>query len=190
MTDPTDPDEILKGPAALSAEGRLEQRMAKMEPAGAPSAPERPDEPLELADRPPPAIQQRVERYRADLRARSSRPWALKLVIAILVLGVGGLAALLHFKPKLEWPTVEGVRHATLLDQLGAGGEHQPIIISSTPTGATIVIGGKTVGETPWAGENTWTGETTLVLQLSGYRPWEGKLKGGQPQTLDIRLKR
>ena len=190
MTDPTDPDEILKGPAALSAEGNLEQRMAKVEPAGAPPDPERPSEPIELAERAPPAIQERVDRYRAELRARSSRPWALKLVIASLVLGVGGLAALLHFKPKLELPTVEGVRDATLLDELGAGGEHQPIIISSTPTGATIVIGGKTVGETPWAGENTWTGETSLILQFPGYRPWQGKLKGGQPQTLDIRLKR
>jgi hypothetical protein len=164
--------------------------MAKMEPAGAIPAPEGPAETLELAERPPPAIQQRVERYREDLRARSSRPWALKLVIAILVLGVAGLAALLHFKPKLELPTVQGVRGATLLDELSAGGERPPIIISSTPTGATIVIGGKAVGETPWAGENIWTGETSLILQLPGYRPWEGKLKGGQPQTLDIRLKR
>lgn len=183
MSDPTRPDE-----------DSLEQRMSKVEPAGAsPPRPGPPEEKLELADRSPRAVQQRVAIYQEQLRARSAHPWARTLVIFALVLGVAGLAALLYFKPKFHLPTSDGVREATLLDQLGSGsgeGERQPILISSTPEGATIIIGGKTMGETPWAGENLWKGETSLVLQLPGYARWEGKLKGGQPQTLDIRLKR
>lgn len=180
MTDP-DPNDL---PA--DAQGKLEQRLAMMEPA---SPPELAGEKIELAERSPRAVRARAENDRAQLRARSSRPWALKLVIFALLLGVAGLAALLHFKPKLQLPSSDGVREATLLDALGSG-ERPPLLISSTPAGATILIGGKAIGETPWAGENLWRGETALVLQLPGYRPWEGKLKGGQPQTLDIRLRK
>ena len=185
VTDPKDSDEIHQGPAALNADGRLEQRLDRVEPPRPPA-----EEKLELADRGPRVIQERVENYRAELRARSSKGWAIKLVIGVLVVGVIGLAGLLYFKPRLDLPSLDGVREATLLDELTAGGEAQPIIISSTPTGATIYIAGKAVGETPWAGENRWHGETPLVLKLPGYRAWQGKLKGGAPQTLDIKLEK
>lgn len=176
VTDPTDPDEILKGPAALSAEGRLESRLERVEPAH-PPPPE--EEKIELAERPPRVIEERIENFRAERAARAQRPWALKLVIAIGVLGVAGFGALIAFQPRLE-----------LLDTLAAGGERPTLLITSTPDGATIVIGGKTIGQTPWAGENLWAQDTPLVLQLAGYKRWEGKVKGGQPQTLDIRLRR
>lgn len=189
MTDPKDQDDILKGPAALDANGRLEQRLDRVEQAGVP-APAAPEGNLELTARAPKAIEQRVETYRAELRARNARPWALKLVIGALVAGLAGLGALLYFKPKLDLQTLDGVREATILDELAAGGEREPIIISSTPSGATILIGGKAVGETPWAGENLWRGETPVVLKLAGYQPWQGKLQGGKPVTLDIRLKK
>lgn len=185
VTDPKEPDEILQNPASLGADGRLEQRMARVEPVGAPA-----EERIELQERAPKAIEARVEQYRDELRARSARPWAARLVIGTLLLGVIALGAFLHFKPKLELGSFDGVREASLFDQVTAGGEAPPIIISSTPTGATITIGGKTVGETPWAGENRWVGETPLTLKLPGYKAWEGKLKGGSPQTLDINLKK
>ena len=186
-----DPDEIFKGPATLGSDGRLEQRLERLEAAGGSQAPRpAPDEKLELAPSAPRSIEARVENYRAELQARSRRPWAMKLVIAALMLGVIGLGALLSFKPKLDLATLDGAREATMLDELTAGGEQPPLIVSSTPTGATILIGGKAVGETPWAGENKWRGETPIVLTLGGYQPWKGKLKGGQPLTLDIRLKK
>ena len=192
VTDKDPDDEIFKGPATLGSDGRLKQRLERVEAAGAgPDAPRLgSEEKIELAPRAPRAIEARVETYRAELRARSPRSWAIKLVIAALVLGVAALGALLHFKPKLDLQSLDGAREATLLDELAAGGESPPIIVSSTPTGATILIGGKSVGETPWAGENQWRGETLIVLKLKGYQPWEGKLKGGQPLTLDIRLKK
>ena len=159
-----------------------------MEPAGKAAPP--PEEKLELAPRVPKAMQDRVDAYRADLAARNSRPWAMKLVIGALVLGLGGMGALLYFKPKLDLQALEGVREANLLDELSAGGQREPIIVSSTPTGASIFIAGKAIGETPWAGENLWRQDTTIVIKLPGYQPWEGKLKGGQPQTFDVRLKK
>ncbi len=141
-------------------------------------------------ERAPKLVEARVEKFREEAAARSARPWAAMLVIGALLLGVISLGAFLTFKPKLELPPFDGVRESTLLDGLTGAGEAAPIIISSTPTGATIIIGGKTVGETPWAGENRWTGETQVTLKLPGYKAWEGKLKGGTPQTLDINLKK
>ena len=82
------------------------------------------------------------------------------------------------------------MHESSLLDELIAEGEAQPIIVSSTPTGATVFIGGKAMGQTPWAGENRWQGQTPLKLQFPGYKTWQGTLKGGQPQTFDITLKK
>jgi hypothetical protein len=185
VSDPKEPgpDEIHHA-GSLRTDGKLEARFAAVEP------PKPVEEKIELAPRGPKVIQERVDRYRDELRARSRRPWALKLFLFVIVLGVSGLAALLYFKPRLDLPALEGVREATLLDELTAGGEAAPIIISSTPTGATILIGGKVMGQTPWAGENRWRGETLVVVKLPGYRAWNGKLKGGAPTTLDIKLEK
>ena len=186
MTDDTEPDQIPTRPTALDSEGRVVR--ATPEPASPAAKP--PEEKLELAPRVPRAMQERVDSYRADLAARNTRPWAMKLVIGALVLGLGGLGALLFFKPKLDLQALEGVREANLLDELSAGGQREPIIVSSTPTGATIFIAGKAIGQTPWAGENLWRNDTTIVIKLAGYQPFEGTLKGAQPQTFDVRLKK
>ena len=185
VTDEKDGDEILQGPAALDASGRLEQRLRNVEPAGGPPRPQ--EEKLELAEVAPPVIEPRIERFRDEPRNRS-RSWAAKVVIGALVLGVVGLAALLHFKPKLDVPIPDGVRESGLLEQLG--NDRPPVIITSVPSGATILIGGKNVGQTPWAGENLWVGDTPLILRLAGFQRWEGQIKGGDPVTLDIRLKK
>ncbi len=189
MTDPKDSDEIFKGPA-LGADGRLEERLSRLEPPRGPEAFAPVEEKLELDVKSRRAIEARVETFREEAGARSRRPWALKLFLAVMLLGVAGFGALLYFKPKLDVPILDGVRQSSLLDELTAPGEPQPIIVSSTPTGATIFIGGKNLGQTPWAGENRWSGETPLRLELAGYRTWEGTMKGGKPQTFDITLKK
>jgi len=184
VTDEKDGDQILQGPAALSADGRLEQRFGHVEPQGGPP---REEEKLELAEVAPPVIEPRIERFR-DAPPNRTRSWAIKLVIGALLTGIAALGALIVFKPNLHVPLPDGVRESGLLDQLGT--DRPPLLISSEPTGATILIGGKKVGETPWAGENLWAGDTAVVLQLTGFRRWEGQIKGGQPATLDIRLKK
>lgn len=186
MSDPNERDELSRGPS-LSPDGRLEGRIERVEPP--PALTSLAEAPLELETRAPKAIEARVERYREDLRARNAKGGALKLVVGLVALALIGLAALLRFQPDLRRELPDGVRESTLLEGLLRAPDAPPVIISSTPPGADIHIGGKIVGQTPWAGENRWTGETKVVLQLAGYRKWEGKLNGGKAETLDVRLK-
>lgn len=204
VSDPADDDELRNGPS-LSADGEflrgpasaakgLEQRLEKMEPAAAPSAAAPPSEELELAERPRPVVEERIENFRPEdpgpFRARSK---ALTLSLVCLLVGAGGLTALLALKPKLNFnwgQPRDGVHESTLLERLAAVGEGHPLIINSTPPGADIIIDGQPIGQTPWAGDNRWDSEAPVVLRLPGYKPWMGKVKGGQPQALDIELKR
>lgn len=190
VTDPKSDDDapdLLRGPA-LGADGRME-RFDRVVEAAAPRPP--PDEPIELAPVAPPAVQQRVERYRDELetRAQRSRSSAAKFALALVVLAIAGAVALLVLKPKLELPSADGVREPTLIDQLNVG-ERSPMIISSVPTGAKVIIAGETVGETPWAGDNRWRGKTKLRIFAPGYKPWDGEFDGDRPVTLDVTLKR
>lgn len=184
VTDQKEGDEIFQGPAALDADGRLEQRFGAVESAGGPPGQE---EKLELAEVAPKVIEPLIENFRDD-PPRPSRSWAARVVVGALFLGVVALGALLVFQPKLDVPIFDGVRESGLLGQLSA--DQPPIVISSEPPGATIALGGKVVGQTPWAGDNLWTGDTPVALQLPGFKRWEGQFKGGQPVTLDIRLKK
>ena len=182
MTDPKDDDELQKGPV-LGADGTLEQRIARVEQPLPPA-----EERFELTERGPRVVKEHIETFR-DEAPPAPRRGALKVVIALVAVGATALVALMVFKPRLETPPEMGVQASSLLNE-ALSGDAAPLIISSTPTGATVFIDGKERGQTPWAGDNRWVGETALVLQLPGYRPWEGKLKGGEPQTLDIKLKK
>ncbi len=184
MIDPKDDDELQKGPV-LGADGTLEQRLARVEQPLPPAA-----ETLELADRAPKVVEERIECFRDEPPAPAPRRWPLKLVVALVALGAIALAALTVFKPNLETPPAMGVQVTSMLNEAISGQAAPPIIISSTPTGATVFIDGQKRGQTPWAGDNRWVGETSVALKLAGYRPWEGKLRGGEPQTLDIQLKK
>jgi hypothetical protein len=192
VADPKSDDdgpELLSGPS-MGADGRLERFQRMEAPVPIVSSP-RPDEPIELADVGPKKPEERIENFR-DLprtRAERSRSGALKVVIALLVLAVVAGVALVVIKPRLDLPTPDGVRDPTLLDQLNVG-ERSPIIISSVPTGAKVIIAGETVGETPWAADNRWVGRVKVRLQAPGYKPWDGEFDGDRPVTLDVKLKR
>lgn len=179
MSEPND-DDLFKGPT-LDADGKLENRFAKVE-SPAPAT----DEPLELAERAPKVVEERVEQFREVPRQR--RSGALMVVVGALVLGLAALAGFMVFKPSL--PVPDGVHEVPLLRELLGPRELPPLIISSEPSGATISVDGTVLGQTPWAGENRWVGEPKVVLQLNGFRAWEGKLTGGKAQTLDVRLKK
>lgn len=188
-SDDDSPD-LLRGPA-LASDGRVE-RFDRVEPAVPTASSPTPDAPLELAPIPPPPVQQRVDRYRAELstRADRKRSAALKFVITLVVLAIVGAVGLVIIKPRLELPAIDGVRDPTFVEQLNVG-ERAPMIISSVPTGAKVIIDGETVGETPWAGDNRWTASKVKIrLQVAGYKPWDGEFDGDRPVTLDIKLKR
>ncbi len=182
MTDPNDEDDYLKGPA-LTPEGRLEKRLESMESRGPlPQAPEK----FELVERKPVVTEPVTSSFR-DEPAPSPRSDAhvLKWLLAISVLTFIAGAAFLILRPR----GTDAVRETSALDQL-LSREKPTLLINSTPTGATIIIGGNVVGETPWAGENQWEGQTSLILLKSGYKPWDGRLEGSQQLTFDIRLKK
>lgn len=183
VSDPRD-DELFKGPT-LDAEGRLENRFAKVEaPAPAPEAP------LELAERAPKVVEPRIETFRDDPVPQRRRSGALKFVIATLVLALVAGVAFVVLQPKLDLSIPEGVREVGFVQEALRPPDAAPLVIMSDPPGATITIGDTVVGQTPWAGENRWVGETKLVLQLKGFRVWEGKLTEGKPLTVDAKLKR
>lgn len=77
-----------------------------------------------------------------------------------------------------------------VLEQLPRLGETLPVVVTSEPDGATIRVGGEVIGVTPWAGDNVWSGEQPVVLELRGYRPWQGSLQGGREVRLSARLTR
>ncbi len=194
QNDQKDGDELFGGPS-LDANGRLEGRLNNVElnNVALPPAPAQEERP-ELEARHVAPVEERIENFRPNvpLPADQKRSGAMKFVLGAMLLGVLALGGFLYFKPHLELPrnVSDGVHPSGFLDELTAGTDAPPIIISSTPTGATITIGTKEVGQTPWAGENRWVGQTAVTIKLRGYKTWEGKLEGGEPQTLDITLKR
>jgi hypothetical protein len=189
MPESDPPDPWQQGPT-LNADGRLEGRVARIEPEGAGPLPRPAEEPvLELAERAPKRPEPEHLGYRPpipDVR----RQRAVRLVLAAAIAGVVVLAAgLLVSRPAPRGrPSVDTVHESSVIDQLLGGGPKAPAIITSEPAGATVTIGGQKVGVTPWAGDNVWTGDTPIVIESPGYRPWKGTLRGGEEVHLNARL--
>lgn len=176
VTEPTDPDGLYDGPT-LNADGQLEKRISAVEPPTPEPVPE-----LQLREAPPPPLEPPPE---PAPRAPTSP--ALKIVVALFVVGTGIFGAVLYFKPHI--PVPDGVREGTLLDAIGPAANGH-VIISSQPAGAAIFIDGENVGVTPWATDNRWSGEVKVKLVARGYKAWESTFVGGTNQTLDVQLKR
>lgn len=62
------------------------------------------------------------------------------------------------------------------------------LFIDSTPSGATVVVGGAAVGETPWAGDNAAGGVTTIVLKRAGYADHTLRIDGGTDWSGTVKL--
>jgi hypothetical protein len=192
MSEPDDVPEFLKGGGpVITADGRVEgkvsERIERIEQVTEEPSDARADAPLELQPRAPKPSEPTPTAYRdpvVDLRRRR----ALRVVIAALVVGCGLIAAALFAPKPARQAQVETVRDSTLLDQLAGGGGRAPVVISSEPPGATVRIGGAAVGVTPWAGDNTWEGQVQVVLDLPGYQPWKGSIRGGEEAHLNARL--
>jgi len=108
------------------------------------------------------------------------RPFPLGLLLlAILLLG-GGAAFLLG--PAALRAQVSKVTRR----------EQAVLIVTSEPPGAQVRIGGQLVGQTPLSQENLYAPGAELQVQvtLRGYRPWTGKLRGGESVTLEASLRR
>ena len=53
-------------------------------------------------------------------------------------------------------------------------------MVNSTPDGATVLVDGKAIGKTPYAGDNLWKGKIRLELRLEGYEPFRDTFEGGR----------
>ncbi len=186
MTDP-DPDDRfpLSGPA-LDIDGRLVNRLERVEPTPTFGAT---DEPIELAERQPKPAEAPVTEFREAYVPRARR-FGVRLALVAVVLAAGLFAAAVVLRPDLaKFDQLATVKSNSLVDSVLTGGPHATLTVTSTPPGATVTIGGQQVGVTPWAGDNVW-GSAEVVVELPGYKRWSRTLVAGEDATLSATLKR
>jgi hypothetical protein len=145
---------------------------------------------LELVERPPKPVEPRVEVFRPEPPAPRRR---LGITIALAALALAailfGLAVTVP-RQYLSRVGLEGLLpDGWTLGELTRTAGGVPLIIESIPTGATITVGDKTIGVTPWAGDNVWPDGAAVTLSLPGYAPWTGVVHAGAEQRLSARLK-
>lgn len=178
---PRDDEPFVHDGPALSHDGTVEGRPS---PAPAPSAPPpAASAPLELAEVQRAAPEGFVDApvYRAispPARGGRAAPW---VVLAGVLLVAGGFAALRLYAQPAD--------AAGAVDDLLAR-PHGTLLIDSQPPGATIRIGGETVGETPWAGDGRFPAGATVELTLAGHQPFSTTLKGAAEETIHATLRK
>ena len=178
----------LSGPT-LSSDGTLEGRLSRLEPAspGSWEPVEASAAPLELAEVAPPVV--------APLPIRAAATAQKPRVPLYLVFGSMGLGVLILIgalvrdvvAPPPESKADE-VREVGTFEQLGATPKGQAVI-QSVPDGAEIVLNGKVIGTTPWAGDNV-LGTHVFEIRHVGYRSWRGQLADRTEVTLSVQLTR
>ncbi|WP_309894662.1 protein kinase domain-containing protein [Archangium sp.] len=153
-------------------------------PQAAPAAPLRSvldmkEEELQLAERAPrPASNFPVDNG-APLWRRVLRPMKF---LAVQLLVAGGLV--------VAWPHLTKVA-ITLRYKLGPTPPMTQLSIQTDPPGATVIVDGQELGTTPLVIDNAYPRqEIPLKLTLKGFKPWTGTFAGGQPESLDVRLRR
>lgn len=62
------------------------------------------------------------------------------------------------------------------------------VSVTSVPSGASVTIGGKDVGRTPYFSDNQWSGSVAIELSLPGYRKWTGTFEGGRDAKVEVSL--
>ena len=64
------------------------------------------------------------------------------------------------------------------------------LVIDSKPSGAAVVLDGRHVGQTPWAGQNPAAGTRTIILRLNGFAETSLQLDVGVDWSGTVTLKR
>lgn len=117
-------------------------------------------------------------------KARKPRSFSVTWILLLVLLLAGGAGAAYVFYGPRELRT----RYEAL-----TGPPSQAVLtVLSTPDGAQVRIGGKVVGNTPLMQENLYPRgvEVDVQVTMRGYKPWTGKLRGGEAVTLEAVLKR
>lgn len=195
MATEDEEDAPFKGPA-LRPDGQITGRTPAAAPPegldarfGALELPRAPSLELELVERAPKQVEPRVERFRDEPPPRR-RSVGLKVAVVAGALGVALFSTfLLAPRPFLARVGLDRLRNDFELGPLSFRRAHLPLLVESTPPGATITIAGKVVGVTPWAGDNAWLDQAPITVALDGYAPWTGRLREGVEQKVNLTLK-
>ncbi|MFY1829174.1 protein kinase domain-containing protein [Myxococcus fulvus] len=147
--------------------------------ASAPSVTQARGDSLELEERAP-----RPESTWDEVPASAApRRWGRRIILLVGVgIAVGGSVWL--------WP-----HRTTVANRLMASVDRPmppPVLmLTSEPSGATVLIGDKPVGTTPLALDNLYPeGPVAVQVRLKGYRLWKGTFPGGEPARLEATLSR
>jgi hypothetical protein len=127
-------------------------------------------------DKPAPQPYEAPAGYReveAAYPPRSAGTW--KWIAALVLLGI---ASLVFFKLR------PGLARELPLPAAQKG----TLMVFSEPSGATLKVGDRVVGVTPWAGDNVWNGEVRYELSLPGRQTKWGTFQGGNELQLTIKL--
>lgn len=170
----------------LTVDGKLTGPLR--EAPGEPAPDELPkEEPLELKPQRGPLPHAEPAPYR-DVGIPKN-PWPMRWVLGLLAAGTVGLVSLV----------VMGRTEKSLAPHLAKGdgvtanapAENHPgvVIIDSQPSGASVIIAGRSVGTTPWATDNTYSGNVKFELSLPGYQRAAGSFVGRQDTKVRVTLK-
>jgi serine/threonine-protein kinase len=172
-------EDIAFTPPAPSPKPRATSSSQATAPAPLRSVLDLKEEELQLAERAPrPASTFPVDSG-ASLWRRVLRPMKF---LAVLLLLAGGVVVALPHLTKLA---------VTLRYRLGPKPLMTQLSIQTDPPGATVIVDGREVGTTPLVIDNDYPRqEIPLKLTLKGFKPWTGTFAGGQPESLDVRLRR
>jgi serine/threonine-protein kinase len=153
-------------------------------PAVTPQAP--PPPVLDMTDEEELQLVERAPRPKSDFNPSDYRPRrrlgpvVTKVALVLVVVG-GGL---------LAWPYLSRQLHQ-LRYSVGPKPQVGILSIQSEPSGATVTVDGTVLGTTPLMMDNTYpASDIPVKVTLKGYKPWTGTFVGGQPQSLEVRLRR
>ncbi|MCP3061041.1 protein kinase [Myxococcus sp. K38C18041901] len=196
------PAGALRGGGASAPQGASSPKNARgagPAPSGTGSATASLAESIEAVPRRPSA--QSVTQVRGDsleLEERAPRPestwdevpasaaprrWGRRIVLLVgVAVAVGGSVWL--------WPHRTTVAHR-LMASVDRPMPPPVLMLTSEPSGATVLIGDKSVGTTPLALDNLYPeGPVAVQVRLKGYRMWKGTFPGGEPARLEATLQR
>lgn len=158
-------------PSALDLEPTAPPPASAFEP-----PPETAEEQLELA-RPLPHVEAAARGEQVLEEPLPKKKWLPKVIVGLTAAALFAAAG-----ATVLWPRIQ-----TLI----SGPAKAVLFINSEPSGATVLIDGKQIGQTPLAMENLYgPAEIPYLIVKDGFRPHQGKFLGGQSQEISVPLKR
>jgi hypothetical protein len=172
--------------ATLDRDGKINGLIVPRDQRKPPEVWTQPEAPLELDHRPAPEEPEPPPPPR-DNSGRN----AIVLVVAILFATAGVVFFIARSKSPLAGAEMPEEKVSPPSDTAVENGARS-LAIESDPAGAKVIVDGEDVGTTPFLGSNNVAPgkDAEVRVELPGYKPWVGVLKGGTNGRLRAKLKR